>query len=186
MTMYFEPTDDALDIPLPYFEDARADFAPYYRSHENHSLEDAQDRVRVEFGKLGAAVLSFQPGYFVEGNMRRFGYHIRFYYQGKTGVYPVAGLPSRVKYDPVRQKKEQRTKQDKIAIQALLNVAEQLKAMVTARVFSPGGMPLLPYLLVDGERTLAQVMRAGDMHLALPEPKADPDPVIEAEWEPVA
>lgn len=145
----FTPTQngDAAKIEVPFFEDARARTAPYYRS--GSSIEAAQSAVVDELIKLGARGARFTEGYFGD-KPKRYGYLIEFNYNGAGGVIQVAGLPTSGRLTE--------SKLHQIRVQALLNVRDWLKAAVTAQVFAPGSYPLMQYLLVDGSRTLAQYM----------------------------
>lgn len=139
--------DSPNGVPVPYIEDARADFAPYYSSHQNFTEEDAQQKVRIEIAKLHAGVTRFVPGYF-GNNPKRYGYEIEFNMGGAPGIIKVAGLPIRA--NPTDKKKRI------VRIQALLNVRDWLKAAVTAQIFSPGNLVLMQFLLVDGRQTMGE------------------------------
>lgn len=141
MPFTFTPTAlSAQDTPkVPYFEEARADFAPHYRSRK--TAAQAQTEVINELAKLGAGGVMFQEGVFSNGKQRRYGYSIMFQYSGGQGLIRVAGLPLRHKETP--------TKLVALKVQALLNVRDWLKSAVTAQVFSPGSDPLIPYMIVD-------------------------------------
>jgi hypothetical protein len=140
-------------LKVPYFEDARANFAPYYTAHGNGTkVPAAQNQLSAELSKLGAGVLSFQDGVFQIGSTRRHGYNIWFSYGSGRGVIRVAGLPVRYSETP--------KKIEAVKVQALLNVRDWLKAAVTNRVFSPGSDILIPFMLVDHtpgrERTVSE------------------------------
>jgi hypothetical protein len=152
----FIPTESIDSLKAPYFEDARADFAPYYRSDK--TIKQATNEVIVEIGKLNANVTAFNSGKFQINGQTRFGYEINFLMNGARGVIRVAGLPI---------KSYMATKEDKVRVQCLLNVRDWLKAAVTMQVFSPDTSPLMPYLLVDGKRTIAEYVLSG-APLALP------------------
>ncbi|MFW5941906.1 MAG: hypothetical protein ACOCXI_08905 [Chloroflexota bacterium] len=149
-------------IEVPYFEEARANFAPYYSS--TSTIARAQSEVITELARLGAGGILFVAGRFGE----RYGYEIRFTYGGAPGVIRVAGLPI--------AKTETERKIDQVRLQALLNVRDWLKAQVTHRVFSPGSDPLIQQLLVDERRTLAEFVRETR---ALPQPNPPEPPLIE-------
>jgi len=137
-------------IEVPFFEDARADTAPYYAAEV--SLVKAEEQVREGILKLGGGSIQIQAGIFVDEDTRqRDGYVIGFRMGGMPGILQVAGLPMRNSRTP--KKVEQARKQ------ALLNVAEWLRAAYTSMIFNPGGAPLVPFLLVDGERTVAHYMQ---------------------------
>lgn len=148
----FTPTDDPDEVKVIFYEDARADYAPYYSSSK--SVDDAKKEVLAELSKLGAGVLAFQEGVYGD-KPKRYGYQITFNLKGLTGVIRVAGLP---------MKKPSDSKKDAVRAQALLNVRDWLKASVTQPVFSPGSHPLLMNLLVDGRRTMAEAIME-DGHL---------------------
>ncbi len=134
----FTPTEEHGAIQVPYLENARADFAPHYRSRK--TIQEAQTEVITELAKLGAGGVMFQEGYFGTGDARRYGYNITFSYGGGQGLIRVAGLPMRGQPTDVKVKQAR--------LQALLNVRDWLKSAVTARVFSPGSDVLIPFMIV--------------------------------------
>lgn len=145
----FTPTEVAqseTDIPVPDFEDARADFAPYYASILSET--EAQVAVSNEIGKLGARAIRFEPGYFTIQKRKRYGYNIRFEVNSQEAIYRVAGLPMRA---------ETEKKIERVRVQALLNVRDRFKSIITSKVFAPGESPLIQYTIVDGQRSLAEV-----------------------------
>jgi hypothetical protein len=158
------------ELKIPYLEDARADFAPYY-DVRNKTISQAQAEVTEQLGRLGAGVLHFQEGEFQIGNKTRYGFNIRFMYGGSQGIIRVAGLPIRLSKT---DKKIHRVK-----IQALMNVRDWLKSAVTSQVFSPGSDVLIPYMLVDQtpghEKTVADHIAAMQ---SLPVYNPKPDQVV--------
>lgn len=145
-TFQFTPTQQEKKVNVPFFEEARADYAPHYNA-KNKSVRTAQDEIIKELAKLGGAGVQFQEGFFGTGQDKRYGYVIYFQYNGAAGIIRVAGLPMR--------HRETQIKIGKIRLQALLNVRDWLKATVTGQIFSPGSEPLMQYLLVDGMNTIA-------------------------------
>lgn len=162
----FTPTDEPDETKIIFYEEARADYAPYYSSSK--SIDDAKKEVLAELSKLGAGVLSFQEGTYGD-NPKRHGYQITFNLRGMTGVIRVAGLPMRKPTD---------SKKDSVRAQALLNVRDWLKASVTQPVFSPGSNPLLMNLLVDGRRTMAEAIVEDGYLPALLDERTQPKPNI--------
>jgi hypothetical protein len=147
----FEPIEEEqqAEMCVPFLEDARADYAPYYDPRD-WSVGKAQAAVSAEFSKLGAGITRFQEGNFtIHAQMRR-GYNIEFVWNGVKGRIVVAGLPIQMQ---ATEKKLQKAK-----IQALLNVRDWIKAAVTARIFSPGEHPLVPHLILEDGRTIAEQM----------------------------
>jgi hypothetical protein len=91
MSFDFTPTDEPQDkIEVPFFEDARSGFAPYYSSQK--SVQDAKSQVGVELAKLGATDWYFKDGFFGV-DPKRYGYEVKFVYMGFPGKLMVAGLP---------------------------------------------------------------------------------------------
>lgn len=147
MDFSFTPTDTATTAKVPYYEDAREDFAPYYRSRKG--VKAAQQELAEELAKLGGVVIAIREGFF--GNKpRRYGYEIDFLLHERRGILRVAGLPMR---------SETEIKRQGVRVQALLNVRDWLKTAVTQRVFQPlAAHPLMTLLLVDGQRTVGDVL----------------------------
>ncbi len=160
----------AAKLVVPFIEDARTDYAPYYSSKK--TIAEVQGEIAAELGKLGGFVNMYLPGYFGD-KPKRYGYEIRFSFKGAPGLIRVAGLPMR---------SETPTKKNQVAVQALCNVRDWLKMLVTQQVFMPGSEPLMQYLLVDGrdgQKTLAEyLLETGRLPL-LAAPKADE--AVEAE-----
>jgi hypothetical protein len=142
-----EKKESEADLRVPFFEDARSDYAPYYQS-PTWSISKAKAAVQAEFSKLGAAILDYEEGDFMINGQRRRGYQLHFTWNGAKGRLMVAGLPiSKGKTD---------NKYARVRIQALLNVRDWIKAAVTARIFSPGEHPLIPHLVLKSGKTLAE------------------------------
>jgi len=149
-------------VHVPSFEDARADFAPYYRSRA--TVDQAIAQVATELSKLGAYMVGITEGRFREEEVSRVGYELRFSHAGMMGMLRVAGLPIAGGETPAKVMS--------VRVQALLNVRDWLKAAITAQVFSPGTNPLLAHLLLpDGKTTVAEyIAKQGTLpQLAPPE-----------------
>lgn len=151
MSWTFKPDEiEIKSIEVPFLEDARSDDVQFHTSRK--SVEAAKAEVADVIGKLGASVTRFVDGtYESDSGVGRFGYAIYFQYGGVDGVIRVACLPIR-KYTDAKGKQ--------VRVQALLNVALWLRSAVSAQIFSPGTDVLLPYLLVDGDQTVADKIRA--------------------------
>jgi hypothetical protein len=152
----FVPTDDDVVTDVPYIEDARSDFAPYWsvltqsEKKIQDDLERAKREVTAEMAKLGGGIVGFQQGYFNVGKKKRHGYRILFFYGGGRGIIRIAGLPMKGE--------ETKRKTNSVLAQALFNVRDWLKAAVTNRIFSPGFNALVPFMLVDGHRTVTDYL----------------------------
>lgn len=147
MSFSFTPTEDVRVAKVPYFEEARADLAPYYDNFKHWTVKKAQQAVQDEIVKLEGTVTGFIAGVF-EDPRPRYGYRIEFVFKGAPGRINLAGLP-------LRHTATQR-KIDGVRVQALLNVRDWLKTQVTSMIFSPGNNPLIPHLLGPGNRTMAE------------------------------
>jgi hypothetical protein len=147
MTFNFTRTGtSSRQIATPYFEDARANIAPYYAAKQ--TLDAAKTSVRQALAILGAGEIFFDEGFVTDKDGRkRYGYMVNFTYAGQNGVLRVFGLPMR---------SETARKTEATRIQALLVTRDQLKAAITAQVFNPGSDPLIPHLLADGSRTVIE------------------------------
>lgn len=151
--MEFTPTSNSENrIEVPYLEEARADFAPYYsiKDVREKSISAVQGEVSKEITKLGGGAIWFQEGYFGRKPDERNGYVLHFEYGGIPARIIVAGLPIR---DAATELKIKRVK-----LQALYILRDWLKAAVTTQVFSPGNHPLIQFLLIEGNRTLAEAI----------------------------
>lgn len=161
----FIPDKQEPSLTIPYFEDARADFAPYYSSTK--SLDAARSEIVSELVKLDAVLIGFQPGHFLVNSKKRYGFIIRFLYSGKEGLIRVAGLPIR---------NETANRIAATRLQALLNVRDWLKALVTQQIFTAGASPLLSHLLVNGDQTV------GDYILSTGKLLPAPDEIVEGHY----
>jgi len=152
MSFQFTPLEDKATVHVPFLEDARADFAPYYTTEKKPEV--VQSEIIVEMGKVGGYGVHFQMGIFGD-KPKRYGYNVRFMYNGAPGLFRVAGLPMHTETDK---------KRNQVLAQALCIVRDWAKQMVTAKVFMPGSEPLVQYLLVDprGTHTITdQIIQSG-------------------------
>lgn len=142
---------------VPFFEDARAKETKYYASTK--SLAMAQREVRQELQALDCYKINFAEGHFgVEP--KRYGYLVTFGWNGAQGKIPLAGLPLRGRYyaDQLQKKIE------RLRVQALLILRDQLISYRQSPVFLVDTMPLLQHILVDGKRTVGEyVMQLGTL-----------------------
>lgn len=150
----FEIDSDALktEIEVPFIEDATGETAPNYST--KRSVTDAQSELSRWVGKHSGIVVGITPVKFnntIAGkNIIRYGYVVDFMFLGGArGRMHIAGLPIR---------KETPAKKEQVLAMALLNRAEFFKTAYATRIHDPHSNPLLQYLLVDGERTVAQVI----------------------------
>jgi|ERR1041385_428877 hypothetical protein len=151
----FTPSEEMESgIKVPFLEEARSSFAPYYDQRDKNDLK-VKEQIYAEMAKLSAGNIIFQEGHFGD-TPKRHGYIVRFTLGGLPARMLVAGLPIRDGVTPLKILR--------VRLQALYVMRDWLKAAVTSQVFSPGNHPLIQFLLVDGQRTLAQVV-IEDRHL---------------------
>ena len=163
----FKPTEEAGKLPsVPYIEDARADYAPFYTTKK--SPDDVKAEIIAELAKLGGYAAHFVQGVFEgDGKRKRHGYEVRFTYNGAPGMFRVAGLPMR---------SEDTNKRNRVLAQALCIVREWVRGMVTTRLFMPGTEPLAQYLLVNaqGDTVIDYILSAGKLpQLEASKPRVD-------------
>lgn len=79
-----KPGPSESGIPVPYFEEARADYAPYYRSRMSEA--NAKAEVINELNKLGGSRVKFVAGYFTREKQKRYGFTIYFLARGVESV----------------------------------------------------------------------------------------------------
>ncbi|KKK72998.1 hypothetical protein LCGC14_2898250, partial [marine sediment metagenome] len=109
----FKLDESQIEIKAPCYEDARADFAPYYTAGRGMEEREAQSQIATELGKLGAFITGCFRGEYIVDKQKRYGYEIRFSFGGQQGIIRAAGLP--MKYSATEKKKHL------VRIQALLN-----------------------------------------------------------------
>jgi len=137
------------------------------------SLDVLKGEVGMALTRLGGQPLRFQRGRFEINGQSREGY--RVYYGLETGRegeiaqgrLEVAALP--VKREP-RRRRSSETRQDKSLRMALFMLREALDGAWFLQQLSPGYAPLMPWMLVDGERTVTELWsQSGPMQRLLPD-----------------
>jgi len=131
---------------IPFFEDVKADVAPGYRTRMKPKA--LQNEIANLLMKLGAGAITFVPGQY-PGVPIRYGYQLRFNLQGIPGRIDIAALPMRT---------ETATKKESAQAQALFLVRDWLQGEVFSTIYRPGTMPLMPYLIGEGGKTVTEAM----------------------------
>lgn len=145
MVAFTQTSKEENKIQIPYFEDARSNTAPYYSTQRN--IKDVQKEISAIIDELGGERIRFVEGYFGD-KPKRYGYVVNFIYADNPAQIVSAGLP---------MKSETPNKKQTVMTQAMLIVRDQLKAALTAQVFSPGSYPLMQYVLGDGGKNLGEI-----------------------------
>ena len=129
---------------VPYFEDSQQRDIPGRATHK--SVAQLQREVITMLARLGAGSVQFVPGIH-DGPRKRHGYQILFWYGGIQGRIDCAALPLR---------SETAGKKDRALAQALYLLRDELQAMVHSAVYKPGAVPLVPYLIGPGGKTVTE------------------------------
>lgn len=145
MTNFIPDHLQPLDRVVPYFEDHKS--IPGYRTTK--STKRLQNEIASLFDRLGGGGVTFIPGTF-DGKPLRYGYSIAFFLEGGVkGRIEIAALPLRHYTD---------TKKEKALAQALYLLRNKLEAQAFELIYEPGSIPLLPYLIGEGGRTVTEAL----------------------------
>jgi len=131
---------------VPFFEDSQKRDVPGRGTGK--TVPQLQAEVVEMLARLGGAGARFVPGTF-DGARRRYGYEIWFWYGGTQGRMDCAALPIR---------KETDRKKDRALAQALYLLRDELRALVHSQMYKPGAIPLVPYLIGAGGKTVTEFL----------------------------
>lgn len=140
---------DKLTTPtlhVPYFEDQSEEKIPGRGTKK--SPVELQVEVRELMTKLGAYNVIFQPGKFQDSPIR-YGYLMTFRLANTPGRMEIAALPMH---------SETVARKDRALAQALYLVRNWLEGEVFSQIYRPGNVPLLPYLVGEGDLTINEAM----------------------------
>lgn len=170
--MKFIPDDFGIKASeIPWFEDASAELG--IKGHETRkSAETLKTEIKATLSKLGGGVTTFLSGKFPT-KPPRYGYQIRFHYGVREGKIEIAALP---------MKKETPSKRNKALKQALYTVREMLDSQFNSGLLIPGSAPLIPYMLDDQGRTLAEALSEKDSIPLLSPPLEEDENYIEGKF----
>jgi hypothetical protein len=131
---------------VKYFEDVNAKDAPGYSTGKKPDV--LQREITELIYRLNGQGVLFTPGEF-PGKPKRYGYQITFMVGNIKGRIDCAALPMRT---------ETPAKKQQVLAQALYMVRQWLEAEVFSMVYRPGSMPLVPYLIGAGNKTVLQAL----------------------------
>lgn len=157
--MNFIPTQDERLAPaITYFEDAAAKDG-WQGQATGKSIERLKQEVFDAIGRLGGKVTGFQSGTFVGGKQKREGFQIKYFVESQDGKISdgrldIAALPVKENYRLQRTLKTRREQSLKMALY-MLRVA--LEGTWFLQQLSPGYAALMPWMLIDSERTVTQL-----------------------------
>ena len=147
--MSFIPDPIMLPMPkVPYFEDSQAHQVAGRATTK--TLARLQGEVTDALARLGASSIQFVPGIY-DGDRRRYGFQVRFFYGPVPGRIDCAALPLR---------RETAIKKDRALAQALYLLRMELEAAANAALYKPGSIPLVPYLIGSTGQTVTEALIA--------------------------
>jgi len=133
---------------VPYFEDSRDREIPGRGTEKSHAR--LQGEIIDFLARLGASSIYFVPGIYPGADRaRRYGFQIFFMFSGRQGRIDCAALPIR---------SETPTKKDRALAQALYLVRLELEAACNSLMYKPGAVPLAPYMIGDGGKTVTEYL----------------------------
>lgn len=141
--MDFLPESNLKQREIPYFEDASISGKG---GNLHKSIEGYQSDLGKAITKLGGLLTGIAPGTF-SGKPVRYGYRITFLIANMPGRIDIAALPIR---------SETQAKKENALKQALYLFWKELDAAGDSWVYNPNNMPLLPYLIGSGGKTVAE------------------------------
>lgn len=112
------------------------------------SPEQLQAEIRDLMTKLGAYNVVFMPGK-INDKPLRYGYQISFMISNNPGRIEIAALPMR---------SETPSRKTAALAQALYLVRNWIEGEVFSQIYRPGNVPLMPYFIGPGDKTLNEAM----------------------------
>ena len=175
--MTFVPDKENGADEVPYLDDARS--SEGWQGHTTkESFAKLKAQICSEIALLGGIVTRFIKGTYQINSKNRPGIQLiyevtrsdGFIFNGKIDI---AGLPWRAPYGGKKYHggyaKVEESKRDLSLRMALYNVREALRAMRILQVLSPSYSPLIPWMLVNGDKTISETWLLSDIK-RLPEP----------------
>ena len=136
----------AQKLDIPFFEEQTGKDIPGRGTTK--TCEKLQQEIRELMLKMEAFGVVFMPGTFNE-KPKRYGYRLTFRLAGMAGRMEIAALPIR---------NETPNKKNRALAQALYLVRNWLESEVFSQVYRPGSMPLVPYLVGAGDKTVIEAL----------------------------
>ncbi len=134
---------------IPYFEDSQNRKIPGRGTEK--SAEKLQQEIRQLMLELDAGNIVFSPGTFqvAPGVPARYGWLMTFSANGLKGRMEIAALPMRHATP---------AKKDQALRQALYLVRNWLESEVFSVLYRPGAVPLIPFLIGTGNKTITEAL----------------------------
>jgi hypothetical protein len=131
---------------VPYFEDSQK--AKIAGRGTEKSIAQLQREIIDLLTRLGAHSITFVSGVY-PAQTKRYGFQVLFVYGSLPGRIDCAALPMR---------SEAPKKKDRAQAQALYLLRLELEAQSNAWVYKPGAVPLVPYLIGAGNKTVTEAL----------------------------
>jgi len=163
-----QPKDKTPDVP--YFDDV-TEKDGWQGQATGKSIDVLKDEITVAIRRLGGTVTGFQQGSFLAGKQKRDGFQVEYIVKGPDGSMTrgridVAALPVKEDY---RLQRSLKTRRDQSLKMSLYMLRVALNGTWFLQQLSPGYAALMPWMIVDGKRTLTQAWSESEaMGLLLP------------------
>lgn len=145
------PSDqtEVMKRKTPFFEDAQSVQAAGYDLR--NEIEYYQTKLETALRRMEATQIIFINAK-DDAKPLRYGYRITFRLNGIPGRIDILAMPL---------KKETPARKLQALKQALYIKALELEAALNSRFIEPGAIPLIPYLIGDGDMTVKEAMTRG-------------------------
>lgn len=189
--MQFIPDEeDGPTLTVPYFDEARKEDG-WQGQGTTRSYDSLKSALTQAIARLDGVIHTIQRGTYEIGGFERAGAQIHYSIEGPGGqmIYgrlDVAALPIKEPKRTSRYQEVMRNRTEKALAMALYNVIEALRAQWVLKQMNPSYVPLMPWLLAKGDKTLSESYREAGIGLALPAPEGKPpgDVFEEGEFRP--
>lgn len=143
---------------VPYFDDVTSEEG-WQGYATKKSIEDLKAEVIAAIGRMDGLVTGFVQGVYHIGGKERGGYQIHYVVEHSDGTtvqgrLDVAALPVK---DTPRSRRSFETRKIKSLKMALYMVRMSLNGKWFLQQLSPGYVPLMPWMLVAGGKTVTQL-----------------------------
>lgn len=142
MAKFIPEKPEAVKLSVPFYEDQ----SKIAGASVSKSLDYYEKAVKETMTKLGAYEVVVMVGTY-DGPPLRYGYQITF---------KLVNIPGRIDCAALPIKKLTKTKKDRALCQALYLLNNWLEAELHSTIYRPGSIPLVPYLIGSGDRTVTE------------------------------
>lgn len=142
MNKFIPERPEVSKLTVPFYEDQQK----IVGSSVTKSLDYYEKRVKETMTRLGAYNVVLMLGNF-PGQSARYGYQITFNLSNIPGRIDCAALPMR---------SETKVKKERALCQALYLLGNWLEAELFSTIYRPGSIPLVPYLIGSGDKTVTE------------------------------